>query len=241
MAETNFSIFKVPDRKLLDIFLKIAESLDVENSNSRFNFSQKGGQQLSLHRSELKNDDLQSILSLEPSVLTQIQMTLSYGTLTVVRQEGSDEAKLSYHDQLDAAQIAKLSIAAHIHLPVYAPTESIDKLLKDRDEAQKSKNRKRILIHNILFLGLIGVFGGLLFDLIPGLLTQPNLQELIQDPKLKGIIQELNLTEVMVWVPVFQRFISVAALALTLVYYIRWNNQWFHNMPMKSFVPSGIV
>ena len=81
----------------------------------------------------------------------------------------------------------------------------------------RKTSQKRIFTHAI-FLGLIGLFGALVMGWIP-------------EPLFDSSVS----TQTVAWISIVRRSLGIVALAFTAIYYIRWNDQWFHQIADEEF------
>ncbi len=133
MGERKFRIFKVPDKELSDSLKNIAVECNAsENVKLSYYLGQKGPQfQTDFTKIE---QPLQDILSSESTIFCKISATfsnLNNSSVTIEREDGSDQATINFNDQITPTQSASLVAAAQKHLRTYERTESLDKLLGD--------------------------------------------------------------------------------------------------------------
>ena len=134
MASTNFNVFKVPDRELLDSLSKLAKDCAADDTATVNLTLGKGHQsQISLPLSALKdNETVQKILSAESAIVWLVGMSLpkaGHCSISIQRQDVYDQATITFQDKVDPVKLAPVLAAAHRNLRPYARTESTDKLL----------------------------------------------------------------------------------------------------------------
>lgn len=133
MGNRTFRIFKVQDKELIDSLRQIATDCNaLQNAPVNCYLGQNSGH-IKTNFSSL-DEDLQTILSVESTILCKITATfphLDNSSITIERQDGSDLATINFNDQTPPVQIVPLIAAAQKHLRTYERTENIDKLLGD--------------------------------------------------------------------------------------------------------------
>ncbi|MBA2434064.1 MAG: hypothetical protein H0V54_03080 [Chthoniobacterales bacterium] len=135
MASTNFDIFKMSDREILDAFRAIAKhaGVDVENAGGHL----MEGMQSSTFPLKAGEADAntQAVLKANAALFTYLSVNLpaANGTasVSVKRGSGHDTATVSLNNNQFDATSAKILAGAHKYLRAYQRTESTDKLLGD--------------------------------------------------------------------------------------------------------------
>lgn len=133
MASTDFQIFKVPDRELIESLLEIHTELDISPSGRLIiNLANKDARS-EISIDEIDNDPLIKQLgngnrSLIWSVNLEIGQFLS-AQVIVERSNGFDQARVIFQANSDQFQVARLLDVTQKHLRPFVRTPELDTLL----------------------------------------------------------------------------------------------------------------
>ena len=130
MAQRQFRVFKTSDKDVIETFLKIAEDIHLSGTITLTIAQEYPPVSVPLDQFMTK-EDVRQILDTDSSLYWRIQLVLMPPKLSILveRQEVSDQATISFPNDLDPLTAAKLLTAVQQQLQIYERTESTDKLL----------------------------------------------------------------------------------------------------------------
>ena len=133
MSETNFQIFKVPDRELVESLLKIHTELEISPSGRLSIDLANGGARSKISIDEIDNDLLiKQLKDWNGSLIWRVNLEIGQflgAHVNVERSNGFDQARVSFNDNSDQGQVAQLLGVTQKHLRPFVRTPELDALL----------------------------------------------------------------------------------------------------------------
>lgn len=132
MASTDFQIFKVPDRELIESLLKIHTELEISPSGRlAINLANNSRSEISID--EIDNDPLiKQLRDWNRSLIWRVNLEIGKflgASVNVDRSNGFDQARVSFNDNSDQVQVARLLGVTQKHLRPFVRTPELDDLL----------------------------------------------------------------------------------------------------------------
>lgn len=133
MPDTNFQIFKVPDRELIESLLKIHTELDISPSGRLIIDLANGNARSKISIDEIDNDPLiKQLRDWNGSLIWRVSLEIGQflgALVNVERSNGFDQARVSFNDNSDQGQVARLLGVTQKHLRPFVRTPELDTLL----------------------------------------------------------------------------------------------------------------
>lgn len=131
MADTKYQTFKLPDRKVVEAILAVAQDVGIRDS-SKITISIGGATNLDLTPNQIQDDtQFKALASADAALASRFHLHgYQQGNLVITREAACDQLAVSWqqpHVTTDFAIKFLASVAKHF--PIYGRTEATDKVL----------------------------------------------------------------------------------------------------------------